>query len=68
MEGDIMQTNLGLSEADLTVIKEEVNCVFHVAASVRFDEKLRKAAYLNVRSTRDLLRIAKQIKHLQVRF
>ncbi|KAL3271472.1 hypothetical protein HHI36_021958 [Cryptolaemus montrouzieri] len=43
----------------------KVNFVIHCAATVRFDEKLKVAAYINVRGVRDLLKIAGQIKNLK---
>lgn len=61
-----MLPNLGLSESHQEILKEEVNCIFHAGATVRFDEKLLTAAYINVRCVRDLLRIAKDMKQLQV--
>lgn len=42
-----------------------MNIVFHAAATVRFDEKLKKAAAINVRATRDLSLIAQQMKQLK---
>ena len=39
--------------------------IFHIAATVRFDEKINVATAINVRGTRDLLKIAKQCKHLE---
>ncbi|KAK9745171.1 Male sterility protein [Popillia japonica] len=63
--GDLVLPNLGLSESHQEILKEEVNCIFHAGATVRFDEKLLTAAYINVRCVRDLLRIAKDMKQLQ---
>ncbi|XP_057664834.1 fatty acyl-CoA reductase wat-like [Diorhabda carinulata] len=65
MAGDAALPNLGLCEEDIETIKSEVDCVFHYAATVRFDEKLRIATYINVRAVRDLIRIAKDIKKLR---
>lgn len=39
--------------------------MFHAAATVGFDEKLRKTVAVNVRATRDLLFIAQQMKRLK---
>ncbi|KAK5638619.1 hypothetical protein RI129_012914 [Pyrocoelia pectoralis] len=65
MQGDCELPNLGLSSSDRELLRLEVNCVFHVAATVRFNEKLQKATYVNVRATRDLLRLAKQMPKLK---
>lgn len=63
--GDLEQPYIGLNDAEKALIVNEVNCIFHVAASVRFDEKLKKAAYINVRSVRDLIKMCKQMKQLK---
>jgi len=64
--GDVGLPDLGLSEIDKMTLIEEVDCVLHLAATVRFDEKLRSAAYINVRGVRDILKLAKNMKHLRV--
>ena len=43
---------MGLSEEDRNLVVSETNVVFHVAATVRFDEKLSKAIAINVRGTK----------------
>ncbi|KAJ8982210.1 hypothetical protein NQ317_013512 [Molorchus minor] len=63
--GDCSLPGLGLSEQDRNVLIQEVNVVFHVAATVRFDEKLQMAVAINVRATQDILRLANQMKHLK---
>ncbi len=66
IKGDCLKPNLGISETDLTILQNEVNVVFHVAATVRFDSPLREAVNINVRSTQDLLDIAKNMRELKV--
>lgn len=39
--------------------------IFHCAATVRFDDSLRMSMEMNVRSIRDLLLMARQIKQLK---
>lgn len=63
--GDCSQPNLGISSQDRATIIQEVSIVFHVAATVRFDEKLKLAVPINVRSTRDVLNLCKEIPHLK---
>lgn len=63
--GDVSLPGLGLSDADRTRLKEEVTVVFHVAATVRFDEALPLAAAINVRGTQEILRLAKEMQHLK---
>ncbi|XP_072948663.1 putative fatty acyl-CoA reductase CG5065 [Epargyreus clarus] len=63
--GDVSEPGLGLSEEDRQVIANRVNIVFHVAASVRFDDPLKVAARLNLRGTRDMMALAYEIKNLE---
>ncbi|KAF2904474.1 hypothetical protein ILUMI_01714 [Ignelater luminosus] len=65
LSGDCALPDLGLNEKDKETFLSEVDCIFHAAATVRFDEKIRIAAYINVRATRDLIKLAKQVKHLK---
>ena len=39
--GDLMEPNMGNSPEDEAKIIEDVNIVFHSAATVRFDEPLK---------------------------
>ena len=66
VEGDISLPNLGLSGADLELLLDNVSVVFNSAATIRFNEELRTAVQLNVKGTQQLLRICRQMKHLNV--
>lgn len=63
--GDCSQPNLGMSAQDRATLIREVSIVFHVAATVRFDEKLKLAVPINVRSTRDVVNLCKEITNLK---
>ncbi|KAL6427488.1 hypothetical protein ACFW04_008770 [Cataglyphis niger] len=54
-----------MSSQDRATIIREVSIVFHVAATLRFDEKLKLAVPINVRSTRDVLNLCKEISNLK---
>lgn len=41
VSGDITYPGLGISSSDLKVLRENVSVVFHVAATIRFDEPLK---------------------------
>jgi fatty acyl-CoA reductase len=41
IEGDMLEPNLGISDKDRKLLIENVNIVFHSAATVRFDEPLK---------------------------
>jgi alcohol-forming fatty acyl-CoA reductase len=64
--GDIAELNLGMSQDDRRLLEESVSIVMHVAASVKFDDSLTKAVFVNLRATRDILELAKTIKNLKV--
>jgi fatty acyl-CoA reductase len=57
-------TGLAISKEDRDELVKEVSVVFHSAATVRFDEVLSKAVSMNVRGTKEMLDLAKDIKQL----
>ncbi|KAJ8958397.1 hypothetical protein NQ318_002179 [Aromia moschata] len=66
--GDVNELDLGISEEDRKTLVEEVNVVYHIAASVRFDDPLKDAIIMNTRGTREAVKLSKQLKHLEVFF
>lgn len=66
MSGDCVLPELGIDAHTRQVLKENVNIVFHVAATVRFDEKLKLALGINVIGTREMMFLAREIRNLQV--
>uniref|UniRef100_A0A1Q3FR42 Fatty acyl-CoA reductase n=1 Tax=Culex tarsalis TaxID=7177 RepID=A0A1Q3FR42_CULTA len=64
ISGDCSQLKLGLDEESLKRM-ENVQFVFHAAASVRFDDPLEKAILLNTRGTREVIMWAKTLKSLK---
>lgn len=66
INGDVLLEDLGLSIEDRALLCEEVEIVYHGAATIRFDEKLRRAVLLNTRGTKLMLLLAKEMKKLQV--
>ncbi|XP_065213885.1 fatty acyl-CoA reductase wat-like [Planococcus citri] len=65
MNGNLEEPELGLSDEDKKKFAEQVNVVFHGAATVRFDEKLKLAVGINVIGTREILKLAKSAKNLK---
>ena len=65
MPGNLTDENLGLSEDHLRVIQDEVNIVFHCAATVSFNEHLRDAFNLNVVGTQRVMDLCLKCKVLQ---
>ncbi|XP_013146638.1 PREDICTED: fatty acyl-CoA reductase 1-like [Papilio polytes] len=66
VSGDASEIGLGLSVEDRALLVNRVNIIFHVAASVRFDDPLEVAARLNLRGTREVVELAKEVRFLEV--
>nr|XP_023016526.1 fatty acyl-CoA reductase wat-like [Leptinotarsa decemlineata] len=65
ISGDCSLPDLGLSMQDRKLLMDEVNIIFHVAATVRFDEKLKTAVAINVRASQEMLLLAHQMPKLK---
>ncbi|KAK9295200.1 hypothetical protein QLX08_010416 [Tetragonisca angustula] len=63
--GDCSQPGLGMSSVDRQTVTREVSIVFHVAATVRFDEKMKLAVPINVRSPIEVMNLCKEISSLK---
>lgn len=59
-EGDTSTDDLGLSKADLSVLKKQTNEIFHCAAATQFAGKLDQLINVNVHGTERILRLAKE--------
>ncbi|XP_055380127.1 fatty acyl-CoA reductase 1 isoform X2 [Condylostylus longicornis] len=64
--GDVLENELGISEKDRKLLADEVSIIYHCAATVRFDEPLRRAVFLNTRGTQYALNLAKECKKLDL--
>ncbi|CCW62561.1 unnamed protein product [Phytomonas sp. EM1] len=65
MGGDITEDHLGLSEEDRTTIANEVNFIFHIAATVNFNERLDLSVQMNTLGPLRMLALAKTCKKLE---
>lgn len=63
--GDVAAKNLGLSTIDVNKMKN-VSIIFHSAASVRFDDSLKDAVFMNTRGTFEIMNFAKTLKNIKV--
>ncbi|KAG7295462.1 hypothetical protein JYU34_021651 [Plutella xylostella] len=63
--GDTSKSLVGLSETDRQTCRT-ANIIVHSAASVRFDEGLKKAVLLNTRGTKYMLEMAKECPNLEL--
>jgi len=64
--GDCGLPDLGINKEDQTKLIENVNVVFHCAATVRFDENLKIATAINIRGTVDIIKMCRKMPQLKV--
>nr|AXY94555.1 fatty acyl-CoA reductase 1 [synthetic construct] len=64
VEGDISLPKLGLSQEDRNMLIENVNILFHVAASLNFKEPLNAAVNTNVKGTFSIIELCNELKHV----
>jgi len=65
LAGDITLPKLGMSDEDLQTVIDNVSVIFHSAATVRFDEELKKSVMMNVEGTRSILELAQKMPGLE---
>ncbi|KAH8414516.1 hypothetical protein KR215_007879 [Drosophila sulfurigaster] len=63
--GDMLELDLGISQADRELLTREVEVVFHGAATTRFTEPLHVALKTNTRPTRVMLQLAREMSRLE---
>jgi len=66
VEGDLAVNNLGLSSQDEAELIENVHIIFHCAAVVKFNEKLKDAVNCNTTGILRIIQLALKMKNLQV--
>lgn len=64
ISGDVTELKLGLSFEDSFRMRN-VSIIFHSAASVRFDDPLKYAVFINTRGTRELMNFAQGLENLK---
>lgn len=67
INGDLAAPGLGIQQSDLIEIQNDIEFIIHSGADVRFNISLPEQILSNVRGTRDLLEIARNVKKL-IRF
>nr|CAD7600338.1 unnamed protein product [Timema genevievae] len=55
VKGDCSLPKLGLSNSDYEILSQQVNIIFHLAATVKFDEKFNIAIPINVGGTKEII-------------
>lgn len=66
VEGDTRELDVGLSNEAQAELCENVDIILHAAADVRFDNTLLELSLVNLRGTREMLRLAERCKKLQM--
>ncbi|XP_066144319.1 putative fatty acyl-CoA reductase CG5065 isoform X1 [Euwallacea fornicatus] len=66
ISGDVMETDLGISDVDRRILENEVDYIFHSAATTRFDHTLQYAVKMNTLGTKYMLDLARQCKKLKI--
>lgn len=64
--GNVNKLNCDISEDDIKLLKENVNIIFHCAATVRFDDPLQEAILTNTRGTREICKLALEMTNIKV--
>ena len=64
IEGDINEEDFGLHEKSKKYLIENVNIIFHSAASIKFNDNLTQAVKTNTQAVQTIISLAKQIKNL----
>ena len=64
IRGDVTEPNLGISLSDEEDIVNNISVIFHVAATVKFDDDLSNAIKMNVKGTHSILQLARKINNL----
>ncbi|RWS15215.1 hypothetical protein B4U79_10163 [Dinothrombium tinctorium] len=65
LEGDVTENELGLSASDAQLLRESVNFVFHIAASISFAASFSSNFKSNAIGTENLMLFAKTIKKIE---
>ncbi|KFM76183.1 putative fatty acyl-CoA reductase, partial [Stegodyphus mimosarum] len=65
IHGDLTLPGLGISPSDVNLLISNVSIVFHSAATVKFDEPLKRSVDMNVLGTRRLVELCHKMTHLE---
>jgi thioester reductase-like protein len=65
--GDVTSDNLGISFNQLIDLIPKISVVIHSAATIRFDEPLKRAIDINVGGTARVVKFCKRLDNLHVR-
>lgn len=63
--GDVSEEQLGISPADRKILIDNVNVVFHSAATLDFNESLKPTVTTNLLGTRRVMQLCNEMKNLK---
>ncbi len=66
--GDLAGVGLGISAEERVRLASEVGVVFHVGATVKFDDPLKTAVEVNLGGTASVLELCKEMQKLEVSY
>lgn len=66
INGNCEELDVGISAEDRQFIIENITQIFHFAATIRFDEAMKKAVLMNTRGSREMLKLALECKKLEI--
>ncbi|CAG9823264.1 unnamed protein product [Phaedon cochleariae] len=64
--GDVSQDNLGISPEDRRTLVDNINVIFHSAATLDFGDTLKTTVEINLLGTRKVAQLAKECRNLAV--
>ncbi|XP_047542389.1 fatty acyl-CoA reductase wat-like [Vanessa atalanta] len=65
IEGDVSEINLGIDEKTWAMLTNEVNVIIHAAATVNLVETIKMSTLINIRGTREMLKLAKSCTNIK---
>ncbi|XP_006570570.1 uncharacterized protein LOC412986 isoform X1 [Apis mellifera] len=65
LNGDVSGENLGLTKEQSEMLMDEIDIVFHFAATLKLEAKLKDAIEMNTVGTKRVLELAKKMKKLK---
>eukprot|EP00775_Hariotina_reticulata_P012461 gene12461-12596_t len=65
VDGDLLQSGLGLSQADAAMLQEQVDIVLHSAASIELEADIQDTLKTNYFGTAQLMQLASQMSSLR---
>lgn len=67
LSGDVGEDDLGLSETDKTTVINNVNIIYHCAATLDFEADLPTNVNVNLLGTKRILQLCGQLENCEVR-